>query len=571
MNKQRAATAKQTIIKSRPETFPAHPVRPHTTLFGALLIAATVLSFGALPRVTGAAGDLDPSFGVGGKVTTDFFGNNDAIGGVALQSDGKIVVAGYSLTNNNRTGVDFSLARYNSDGSLDRSFGSNGKLNTDFANSLDQAAAIVIQPLDGKLVAVGQTQSAPGRRSFALVRYTGAGSLDATFGTGGKVTTNFFGGIDTANAALIQPDGKVLVAGSETNALGFLDFALARYNSDGSLDVTFGNGGKQTTDFFGNNERINAIVLQPDGKIVASGAATRAGGSVTDFALARYNSDGTLDCAFGTGGLITTSFSSNSVASGLALQSDGKIVAAGNAGAISTFALARYNADGTLDATFGSNGQVLTAFPGSRGDRANAVVVQTDGNIVVAGLTNNGASQDFGLARYSGTDGSLDPSFGAGGLVTTDFIGGSDTIAALALQPNGNLIAAGLAFNGGSYDFGVARYFTTATPPPPPPLPGKLPSLSKLTLTPATVTGFCQNSIGQVTLNSPAPAGGIVVALSNANPAATVPANVTVPEGATTANFDITTSRVSVQTKGNVTASFNGANISQTLTVMPGC
>ena len=182
-----------------------------------------------------------------------------------------------------------------------------------------------------------------GNRDFALARYNSNGTLDTTFGTGGKVTTDFSGNHDWANGLAIQSDGKILTAGVAYDATGNWDFALARYNSDGTLDATFGLDGKVTTELGGRFDEAYALALQPDGKIVAAGVARR------DFAFARYNPDGTLDASFGIGGTVTIDFSGSSdVASAIAIQSDGRIVAAGTTNLdvgreIGDFALARYD------------------------------------------------------------------------------------------------------------------------------------------------------------------------------------------------------------------------------------
>ena len=232
-------------------------------------------------------GSLDSGFGSGGKVITDF-GGDDIAFAVKSQQDGKIVAAG--VAHNSGTLFDFALARYNLDGSLDQTFNFDGKVTTDFFGITEFLFNIAIQP-DGKIVAAGR--ASPVRDSdFALARYNPNGSLDPTFGINGKVTTDFFGGLDDARAIIIQPNGKIIAAGTIQNhpaieSFPFLDFALARYNTNGSLDQTFGSGGKVNTDFFGGGDVGVGAVLQPDGKIVIGGIATNSSGGL-DFALARY-------------------------------------------------------------------------------------------------------------------------------------------------------------------------------------------------------------------------------------------------------------------------------------------
>jgi uncharacterized delta-60 repeat protein len=298
-------------------------------------------------------GSLDQSFGLGGRQTTDFSGATDSPTSVVIQQNGRIVVAGYAAHGSG--GSTFALARYNQDGSLDQSFGSGGKLTTDFFGRIDVADSIAIQP-DGKLVVAGYAfrTSAVSSLVFALARYNTDGSLDQTFGAGGKQTTAFFGNGDAAATVAIQPDGKIVVAGSafQDSASSIAVFALARYNPDGSLDQTFGARGKQTTGFFGSGDHALGVAMQANGMIVAAGAAAHSS-STADLALARYNPDGTLDQTFGASGLRTTNLrgnvDDNDEAAGVVIQPDGKIVVAGTtgrSGAISTldFAVARYTA-----------------------------------------------------------------------------------------------------------------------------------------------------------------------------------------------------------------------------------
>jgi uncharacterized delta-60 repeat protein len=414
-----------------------------------------------------ASGDLDATFGAGGKVTTDFAGDRDEAHGVVVQADGKLVTVGGAKTSRSQ---DFALARYNANGTLDTTFGTGGKVTTDFAGNDDQAFAVVLQP-DGKIVAAGQAGSGYRGGDFALARYNANGTLDTTFGTGGKVTTDFAGNDDQAFAVVLQADGKIVAAGvAKTSRSG--DFALARYNPNGSLDATFGTGGKVTTDFAGDTDEAHGLVLQPDGKLVAAGQAST-GYRGKDFALARYNPNGGLDATFGTGGKVTTDFAGNDDAAfGVGLQPDGKIVAAGQASSGyrgEDFALARYNPNGTLDTTFGTGGKVTTDFAGSD-DQAFAVALQANGKIVAAGQASSGyRGRDFALTRYN-PNGSLDATFGTGGKVTTDFAGDDDQAFAVALQPDGKIVAAGgtntgrsrtdsrTDYGGSDEDFALARY-----------------------------------------------------------------------------------------------------------------
>lgn len=431
-------------------------------LVGVILTSSSVWT----PVQAAAAGDLDPAFGGDGKVSTDFFGDADDALDVVIQPDGRIVAAGSARINGSN--VDFALARYNRDGSLDVSFGTGGKVTTDFLDTFDQANALALQP-DGKIVAAGITGNQMDRADFALARYNSDGSLDASFGSGGKVVTDFFGGVDAAGSIALQPDGRIVVAGASFVGMNG-DFALVRYNTDGSLDASFGVGGKVTTDFFGFGDSANAVGLLPDGRIIVAGSAFSSS-TVTDFALARYNRDGSLDASFGAGGkVITDFFGFSDRASALAIQADGRVVAAGGANNLNStgfdFALARYNGDGSLDSGFGDGGRATTDFLGIL-DAAVDVALQPDGRIVAVGFTSkdfSGLREDFALTRYD-RNGRLDTSFGSGGKVTTDFFGDRDGGSAIAIQSDGQLVVAGTAFNGSTKnDFALARYAAISGP-----------------------------------------------------------------------------------------------------------
>jgi uncharacterized delta-60 repeat protein len=407
--------------------------------------AALATAFLSVPGPA-AADDLDPRFGTGGKVTTDFGPGSDGAYAVAVQADGKIVTAGTSGLG------DFALARYNPDGSLDPSFGAGGMVTTDIgAGGFDAAYSVALQA-DGKIVAAGTTAPRGYCCQFGLARYNPDGSLDASFDGDGKVTTNF-GGNSPAFAVAVQPDGKIVAVGSTYNPYPLIDdFALARYNGDGSLDPTFGTGGMVTTDF-GGIDRGEGVAIQTDGKIVAAGS----GGLSDDFALARYNGDGSLDPTFGTGGKVTTDFGSSDRAYDVAIQKDGKIVAVGfSAPNVVDFAVARYNPDGTLDASFGTDGKVTTDFSGGSDDRAAAVAIQPDGRIVAAGFSSFNFRTEFALTRYN-PDGVLDAGFGTGGKVLTDFGEGGARAEAVAIQADRKIVAAGSACVP-ECGFALARY-----------------------------------------------------------------------------------------------------------------
>jgi len=413
-------------------------------------VAVVVFALGG-GAALGAVGGLDPGFGSGGTVVTPVGGSDDVVTAVALQPDGKIVAAGYMRTGAENS--DFALVRYDPGGTLDTGFGSGGKVTTSLGAGIDVAFAVAVQP-DGKIVAAGYSHNGS-NFDFALARYNRNGSLDRSFDGDGKVTTPIRAGDDIAHALALQPDGKIVVAGDSFSGSND-DFALARYNSDGSLDTGFHGTGKVTTAIGAGNDSASAVAVQSDGKIVVAGYTLS--GSVPEFALARYGPAGSLDRRFGVAGTVTTPIGHGAHAWALALQPDGKIVAAGDAdnGSDPDFALARYAVDGGLDATFDGDGTLTTPIgPGE--DRALAVAAQPDGKIVAAGRSVNGSNRDFALARYEG-DGSLDASFDGDGIVTTAIGPGNDDADAVVLQPDGKIVAGGDAQNASDYDFALARY-----------------------------------------------------------------------------------------------------------------
>jgi uncharacterized delta-60 repeat protein len=404
----------------------------------AVLIAAVVAALLAV-TAQAAPGELDPSFGVGGKVITEV--GDGRASAVALQSDGKAVVAGSGSGH-------FAIARYRPDGSLDSTFGTGGKVITQVGGIFDSAAAVAIQA-DGKIVAAGGTAPGGFCCQFALVRLNRDGTLDASFGNGGTVTTAV-GGAASVAALAIQGDGRIVAAGGLMFGSAVV---LARYNADGSLDSSFDGDGTVATAFGGVADRASAVAIQEDGRIVAAGA----GGPANDFILARYLLDGSLDASFGTGGKVATDFGGFDRGNAASLQPDGKIVVAGVGGFFARFALARYEVDGNLDAGFGSGGKVTTSFTGDNIESANGVAIQQNGKIVAAGDAFVGADSSFALARYN-PDASLDSTFGNGGKIMTDFgnpadVGvlcpparkdcSSDTAADVAIQRDGNIVAVG--------------------------------------------------------------------------------------------------------------------------------
>lgn len=426
-------------------------IRPLTAVPESKLIASDASSSAQTPISA-----LDPTFGNGGKVTTDFSGMLDEAQAIAIQPvDGKIVVAGNVNMNVNRA---IGLIRYNPNGTLDGTFGIGGKVVTDFSGSEEAVLGMDIQT-DGRIVAAGYAGG-----DFLIVRYNPSGTLDSSFGNGGKVVTDVSGS-EYAVAIAIESGGKLVAAGVSRGNGAII---VARYNPNGSLDESFGSGGKVITDISGSTGASD-VAIQPDGKVVVV-ATSYVTNIDSVFTLVRYTNNGALDSTFGNGGQVFTGFFGETVrALSIVIQIDGKLVVAGECfnGSNLDFALARYDRNGALDDSFGSGGKVNTDF-GGREDGAAAVALQGD-RIVVTGTTGNDASTvDFAVACYN-THGALDSSFGLGGKATTDFFDNFDEALAVAIQPDGKIVLAGRAVHPtDAGDFALARYIggvVDTTPP----------------------------------------------------------------------------------------------------------
>jgi uncharacterized delta-60 repeat protein len=412
-------------------------------------------------------GALDTSFDSDGKVTTPIGTGDDGGRAMALQADGKIVVGGYTDAGVS-THWDFALVRYNTDGSLDNTFGVNGKVVTPMGAGDDAIAAILIQS-DGKIVAAGDadtTSLGSGVFVIALARYDDTGALDATFGTGGKVFTAIGTVNDRGDAAALQSDGKIVVAGRYTNGpsdeSAYRDIAVIRYGTSGTLDAGFGSGGIVTTQIGSDADEANAVIIQPDGKILVSGFTNN--GSNDDIALIRYNDDGTLDSGFGTGGIVTTAIGSGEEGGlQIRMQTDDKIVMAAYSdvgGGDLDWAVLRYGSTGSLDGTFGTSGITVTSF-GTGFDAPLQCLISSDGKILLAGWGSNGSDLDFALARYT-SSGALDATFGSGGKLVTPIGPGDDFGFGMAMQSDGKIVLAGESNNGTNADFAVVRYVNAA-------------------------------------------------------------------------------------------------------------
>lgn len=379
--------------------------------FAVSLAVVLAVVLGYTGTAFAAPGDLDPSFDTDGKVATDFGSNLlEVATDVTVQEDGKIVVVGRADTASG--GVDWGVARYNSDGTPDTTFSGDGVVMTPVGPGPDEAYDVALQ---GTKTVVAGSASNGTNLDFALVRYDDNGNLDSTFGVGGpdgdgKLMTDLFGGHDYGRGIVVQGDGKIVVAGqtfNPNNTAAGNDFGLVRYDANGNLDPTFGSGGKTATHFgFGSDSGLS-VAVQEDGKIVAGGVASN--GTNQDFAVARYRTNGSLDGEFDFDGRALVDFGGGAEnGEGLALQDDGKILVAGYSSG--DFAVARLNPDGSPNNSFHNDGKAKTDLFGNFDD-GHAVSVQEDGRILAAGGTFTGgtSSIDFALVRYFGGDDAAPP------------------------------------------------------------------------------------------------------------------------------------------------------------------
>jgi len=394
-----------------------------------MLVGAEVAVVGAAARamLTGrCCGGLDPSFGAGGSVVTDF-GGFDLAAAIAIQADGRLVAAG--VTDNG-----FALTRYTPNGRPDRSFGTDGRVITSIGDDGGAIRAVAVGP-DGSIVAAGQAFIGP-KVAIAIARYNPDGSL-----RGGIVTT-IVGNHSFAAAVAIRPDGSIVTAGESDGR-----FLLARYDRDGCLDPSFGSAGTVAT-AIGAISGIGAMALQSDGKLVAVGRSQPRPGLAPPYAtVVRYNENGTVDTSFGTAGVLIAGESSD--ANAVAIQADGKIIVAGaRLAGRPRFMISRCTAAGGLDASFGGSGAVTG--PHDIG-AATAVAVQADGRVVAVGYRRGKAELGTALVRYD-PDGGLDATFGQRGTVTVP----GEVPSGLVLQGDGKIVVVGDSGTGG--DFVVTRY-----------------------------------------------------------------------------------------------------------------
>lgn len=389
-----------------------------------------------------ATGGLDPAFGTGGIVEANIAPDTDDRFAMALatQPDGKVLAVGQT-----------TVVRYNADGTVDTSFGTNGQVVANFGTGGERLYAVAVQP-DGRILIAGAREDnvgLPANDDFAMMRLEADGTLDASFGTGGVVTTDFHGRIDAAYDVLVQPDGAIVLAGVALDAAVNADFAVARYTSAGVLDTSFGPAadGKAAINLAGNSDNAYSVALQSDGGIIVAGRAAASGGSDPDIGIVRFDASGILDANFGDAGIVRAPTAEAEWALDVVVDVSGRILVSGGVGG--TGFVARYGADGAPDASF-DGGMITTDLLFS----ANGIALDDEGRILIAGA----GADDLAVVRVLDT-GAIDTDFGTNGdgRVTADFYGSGDEASDVVVQSDGRIVIGGVIRSGLQRYVGLAR------------------------------------------------------------------------------------------------------------------
>lgn len=394
-------------------------------------------------------GSLDTSFGTSGKTLIDFYSRTDYAKDLAILSNGKIIVAGSCY---NQGLKDFCVCRLNADGTLDTTFGTSGKVsyNIQATDRDDEVRKVHIQN-DGKIIVTGETDL----NKFAAIRLEQNGTLDTTFGTGGKITTSFAGTDTRAFDSALDVSGKLVMIGRVATTSSNSDLAIARFNTDGSLDLDFSNDGKVTVDY-GNFDDGRAVAIDASGNIYVSGTNN------SGVLIAKISTEGTLVNSFGTSGKVFFNIPNIPlIVRSMKMLTNGKLVIGGYASGSSrnTF-LASFDLNGTLDTTFGTNGYSIFDIDGNSTDEIRDIIIQSDGKILTAGYILTGGNSYFLLNRFT-SNGLLDTTFSGDGIQFVSFGAERSEAHAIKLEgPNKFLVA-------GEYkstsDFAVSRHNVDST------------------------------------------------------------------------------------------------------------
>lgn len=411
----------------------------------------------AVSRYT-AAGALDASFGGTGFVTIDFGASDDYGYSVIVDSQNRVIVGGRTYNGSN---YDFAVVRLIATGVLDASFDSDGKQTFAFGASDEGATGVAVDSQD-RVIVVGYTHNGS-NRDFAVARLTAAGALDLGFDSDGKQTFAFGTADDTASNVAVDSQDRVLIAGFTNMGGSNVDFAVARLTPAGSLDGSFDIDGKQTFDFGASNEAAFSVAVDSLDRVVVAGYTSI--GSNSNFAVARFTTAGVFDPDFDSDGKLTISFGvSNDRGYDVAVDSLDRVVVAGYTynGSNNDFAVARLTAAGAIDSSIDVDGKQTIAF-GASHDYGYGVAIDSQNRAVISGRTSNGTDFDFAVSRLTAT-GALDASFNSDGKQTTAFLAATfATGRTIAVDREGRTLVAGSAFNGSNDDFAIARYTTIGT------------------------------------------------------------------------------------------------------------
>lgn len=395
-------------------------------------------------------GSLDTSFGTSGKVLIDFYGDRDRARDLAILSNGKIIITGECI---NQGLDDFCVCRLNADGTLDTTFGTNGKVsyNIQATDRNDVAKKVHVQS-DGKIIITGESDL----NRFAAIRLEQNGALDTTFGTGGKVTTSFSGTDTRAFDSALDTSGKLVMVGRVSTTSNNADFAIARFNTDGTLDLDFSNDGKVNVDYAANDD-ARAMVIDANNNIYLSGTTT--GGIL----IAKVSPEGTLVNSFGTAGKVLFNTPNISfIVTSMKILTNGKLVIGGyTSGSIRNTFLASFDQNGTLDTSFGTNGYSTFDIDGNSTDEIRDMVIQNDGKILTAGYILTGGNSYFLLNRFT-SNGLLDTTFSGDGIQFVSFGTERSEANAIKLESPTKLIAVG-HYKTNSSDFAVSRHNVDST------------------------------------------------------------------------------------------------------------
>ncbi len=405
------------------------------------LIVALLLCLLLVTVATGAGfGELDPDFGTGGIVTVDLGMLFDDFADVTIQPDGRIIAVGTAATSGNPFMT--TMVRLNEGGSLDTSFGDSGIRNITFGNFGSDGGAVELQS-DGKIIVAGASSNSTGR-DVLVARLNTDGDLDTTFGTSGTISLTLTSGLDFATDVVVQDNDQIVVSAVGDSGPNSKPFVV-KLTANGAADPSFGNNGVVEVPLAdGSAGQLKGVDLQDDNKIVVGGEVRD--GVQQDFLTARLNPDGSLDSSFGGTGVIDTPVGAgNDAGEGLVIQQDGKIVVAGSATEDQRFkfAVVRFNTDGSLDTSFGGDGKVITPT-GDGSSIALDVLVLPNGGIIAAGDASRGPfDSEIVLHKYN-PDGSLDPLFGDGGIVRADISPGYDVANGVTMNlASGRIITVG--------------------------------------------------------------------------------------------------------------------------------